>query len=126
MAAVARVDCVLVSPPGESGRDKGYCNAAVEAGQPIIILPATPPNATWEQVVGPATGTVANGIALKDCEAGGTAEYAYFGEIDGYTGLTRGAFLTIVGGLVDDTAPAGGAQGRLTAVTTSRIRFNLM
>lgn len=126
MAAVTQVDCVLVSPPGEYGSDKGFCKTAVEAGQPIIILNEAPPNALWEQVVGPATGTTANGIALKDCNAGGTVEYAWWGEIDGYTGLTRGAGLTIVDGLVDTTAPGAGVTRQIVAVNTSRIRFFLV
>lgn len=126
MAAIVRVDCVLVSPPGEYGSDKGYCNDDVEAGQPVVITSATPPNVLWEQVVEPATGTTANGIALKDCNEGGTVEYAFFGEVDGYTGLTPGAGLTFVDGEIDDTPPGAGVTRQMVAVTPSRIRFNLI
>lgn len=126
MAAVTRVDCILVSPPGEFGGDKGYCTAAVEAGQPVIIAGTTPPNRLWSHSVSPASGTTANGIALKDCGAGGTVEYAFYGEMDGYSGLTPGAPLTIVGGLVDTTAPAAGVRRDIVAVTPTSIRFSFV
>lgn len=126
MAAVAKVDCVLVSPPGDTVIDKGYATEDFVAGDPVIIVATAPPDRRWEHSVARATGAAAHGIALKDCSEGGTVEYACQGEIDGYVGLTRGAGLTIVGGDVDDTAPATDDVARLRAVTASRIRFNLI
>lgn len=125
MAAVASVDPRLVSPPGETVIDKGYASVDILRGQPVVITSTTPPSRRWEQVIGLAAGTEAVGFALKDCAAGGTVEYASQGEMDGFTGLTRGASLTIVGGALDTTTAAAGTA-RIRAVTTSRIRFNLI
>src|SRR5690348_16817015 len=125
MAAItAPTNAALCSPPGYENVDVGYASADITAGQPVIIDPAGAPSTRWERAFTPATGTVAHGIALKTTLAGGTAEVAYRGEVDGYSGLTPGAGLTIVGGNIDTTAPTGNAVIR--AVSATRIRFDLI
>lgn len=126
MAAITRVDPASVSPPGYEFNDYGYASVDIAVGDPVIITAAVPPSRKWEQVVAKATGAAASGIALKSIKAGGTAEYGVVGEMDGFTGLTRGAGLTIVGGNLDNTAPAVGVATQIRAVTASRIRFSLV
>lgn len=138
MAAITHVDPAPVSPPGYELNDYGYASADIAVGDPVIITADAPPSRKWEQVVAPATGAVAHGIALKTVKAGGTAEYGVVGEMDGFAGLTRGTSLSIVAGSIDTTAPtitgtsvSGGATTSpapsfIRAVTASRIRYNLV
>lgn len=138
MAAIQRDDCALVSPPGETVIDKGRAAVAFVAGDPVVIDATAPPSTLWEQVVTRAAGRDAHGIALKDCGAGGTVEYAVVGEIDGYVGMTRGATLSIQAGNIDDAADTDTLTDsvgntvtvtrapRIRAVTPTRIRFNLL
>lgn len=124
MAAVAKTRPVLVSPPGYELADVGYASEDIAAGDPLIITSATPPNSRWDKVLAKATGAVAHGVAAKDCGTGGTAEIIYQGEIDGFSGLTPGAGLSIASGAIDTTAPTGNAQIR--ALTPTRIRVQLV
>lgn len=126
MAAITKVDPAPCSPPGYELNDAGYASTALAVGDPVVITAAAPPSRKWEQVIAKATGTAANGIALKDVAVGGTAEYGVVGEMDGFSGLTRGAGLTIVAGAIDNTAPAVGVVPQVRAVTASRIRYSLV
>ncbi len=116
---------VLVSPPGIEWVDIGYATQSIKKGDPVIIS-GVAPNQKYPCSIANATGTVANGICLKTVLAGGTCEYAKVGEMDGYIGLTTGAYLTIVAGKIDTTAPAAGIAQTIVAVTPTRIAFRLL
>lgn len=124
MAAITKVDPAPCSPPGYEFNDSGYASVDIAKGDPIVITTAAPPSRKWEQVVAKAAAAVATGIALKDVKVGGTAEYGVVGEMDGFSGLTRGTPLSIVSGAIDTTAPTGAVQIR--AVTASRIRYSFV
>lgn len=124
MATIQKVRPIFVSPAGYEVIDRGFAREAIEAGDPILIDSTPYKDRTYDCAVVKATGTEAHGIALKDTGAGGTCEFAMQAEMDGFTGLTPGAGLSIVGGAIDDTAPTGAAQIR--AVNTTRIRFQLV
>lgn len=123
MAAIQKVAPIYVSPPGYEVIDRGFARETIEAGDPIIIDSVPYKDRTYDCAVRKATGTEAHGIALKNVTAGGTCEFALQAEMDGFTGLTPGAALTIVGGAIDDTAPAAGVSTQIRAVNTTRIRF---
>lgn len=124
MAAITKVDPAPLSV-GNEFNDAGYAAVAFTAGDPVIITGAAPPSRKWDATIGAAT-TEAHGVALKDCAVGGTVEYGIVGEMDGFSGLTPGAPLTVVGGSIDTTAPGAGVAVRIRAVTPSRIRYNLV
>ena len=126
MAAITVGTPVLVSPVGYENVQHGYASAAFDAGD-LVIISGTPPSARWDVSYAAASAAVAHGIVLKDVEAGGTAEVAYRGEMEGYSGLTPGAGLTVASGVIDDTAVANTQVGAavIRAVTATRIRFDL-
>lgn len=124
MAAIQKIDPIWVAPPGMEVIDSGYAVEAINAGDPIVIDSAPIVDRRFTCAVKKATGTEAHGICLKTVGAGGHAEFACQGEMDGYVGLTPGAALSIVGGAIDTTAPSGNAQIR--AVNPTRIRFNMV
>lgn len=125
MAAVTRVNVAFVSPPGMEGIDRGFATEDIVRGDPVVISGAAP-SRLFDCAVSKATGAEAHGIAIKDKQTGGLCEFAFFGEIDGFAGLTPGAALTIAAGDVDDTAPAVGTSTQIRAVNASRIRVNLV
>lgn len=126
MAAIVKANRIAsVIPPGMELNDRAYSEDDIEAGDPIVISATAPPSMVYDHAVKKATGTEAHGIALVSSNEGGLAEYTTQNELDGFSGLTPGAGLTIVGGVIDDTAPAAGAA-RIRAVTTTRIRVNLV
>lgn len=126
MAAIQKVAPVFVSPAGYEVVDRGFAREAIEVGDPVVIDSVPYKDRTHDCAVRKATGTEAHGIALKNTGAGGTCEFAMHAEMDGFTGLTPGAGLTIVAGAIDDTAPAEGAPTLIRAVNTTRIRFTLL
>lgn len=137
MAAVTRVDVAFVSPPGMEGIDRGFATEAIVRGDPVVISGAAP-SRLYDCSVSKATGNEAHGIAIKDKQTGGLCEFAFFGEIDGFSGLTPGAPLSVVAGNLDTDPPVitgttatGGASShqpyaQLRAVNASRIRVNLV
>ncbi len=108
MAAVTKVKPVLIGLPGDNWIDRGYANEDFEAGDLVIVAAHTNPE--FDMSVTLATGTDATGIVLQDCNAGGLVSFLIQGEMSGYAGLTPNAKLTIVGGLLDNTAPAANAD----------------
>lgn len=126
MAAIAKTSPIFVAPPGMEVIDSGYALGTINRGDPIVISSTDSPSKQFSHAVAKATGTVAHGIALKDVLAGGHCEYACQGEMDGFASLTVGAGLTIVGGNIDNTAPAAGVTTQIRAVTKTRIRFVLV
>lgn len=126
MAAITAVGPVLCSPTGYENVQHGYASANFNAGA-LVIMSGTPPSSRWDVSFAAATAAVAHGVVLKKVTAGGTAEVAWRGEMDGFSGLTPGAPLSVATGVLDDTAPTAAQVGTSTirAVTPSRIRFDL-
>ena len=126
MAAITKVEPILVSPVGYENVFYAYASEALERGDLVVITSATPPGG-FENVVEEADAAVAHGIVLKDCGLGGKAEIAWRGEMDGYSGLTPGAPLSVASGVIDDAAPDATQVGAaaIRAVTPTRIRFDL-
>ena len=127
MAAITKVAPKLVSPVGYENVFYAYASEALKAGDAVVITSATAPGG-FECVVEEASAAVAHGIALKNVGAGGRAEIAWRGEMDGFSGLTPGAALSIASGAIDDTAPDATQVGAaaIRAVTATRIRFELV
>lgn len=125
MAAVTRLKRIqAVIPPGMEVNDRAEAEEDLVSGDLIIISPDPPSSAVYEHAVRKATGTEFHGVALVKVNAGGLAEYTTCNELDGYTGLTPGQPLSVVGGEFDTTAPTGAVRAR--AITTTRIRVNLV
>lgn len=127
MAAITSVDPILVSPVGYESAQHGYAGDDFAAGD-LVIISGTPPDARWDVTYEAATAATADGIVLKACGEGGTVEVAYAGEMDGFSGLTRGAKLSVASGKIDSTAPVqadtvAAISYSITAVTPTRIRF---
>jgi len=126
MAAITAVAPILCSLPGQEDVFYAYAATAIDAGDPVIITATATPSTRWDMTVTKAVAAVAHGVALKTVAAGGTAEVAWRGEMDGFSGLTPGAPLTVAAGEIDNVAPAVGVSTTIRAVTASRIRFDLV
>lgn len=126
MAAITVGTISLCSPVGYENVQFGYAGDDFDAGD-LVIISGTPPDARWDCAFEAADAAIAHGIVLKDVTEGGTAEVAFRGEIDGYSGLTPGAPLTVASGVIDNTAPANTQVGAavIRAVSATRIRFDL-
>lgn len=127
MAAITLVAPILSSPVAYESAQHGYAGEDLEAGD-LVVISAAGPDARWDVTYEVADGATADGIVLKDCGIGGTADVAYQGEMDGYSGLTPGARLSVASGVIDATAPvqadtAAATSYTITAVTASRIKF---
>lgn len=138
MAAITKVDPILVSPVGYESAQHGYATEDLNAGE-LVVVAGAPPDARWDISYEEADGADAIGIVLKSCKAGGTVDVAYEGEMDGFSGLTAGNLLSIVNGAIDSAAPTHAVTGTETggdvtgtatllpytirAVTETRIRF---
>lgn len=116
----------LCSPVGYEAVQHGYAGDDFVPGD-LVIISGTPPSTRWDCAFEHAAAAIAHGIVLKTCSEGGTVEVAYVGEMDGFSGLTPGAPLSIASGVIDDTAPANTQVGAsvVRAVNATRIRFNL-
>ena len=139
MAAVTRVKARPASPPGYEVNDKGYIAGACIAGDQLVQdgAAALPYGYEMVWVKAPTTTINAQGIALMDVgAAGGTVSVGIHGEMDGFSGMTRGTPLypsaAVVGGL-DTTAttfaattPAVAAQPNVRAITATRIRYSFL
>ena len=129
MAAVTIGTLRPVTPPGYETNDRGQAAVDITKGQ-LLVQTATAPGSGYEVVwdKAPTTNTDPAGIALMDCKAGGTVSVGIRGEMDGFTGLTPGAFLypsaSVAGGI--DTSKPTGAVERIRAATTTRIRFSFV
>src|SRR5574337_824934 len=130
MAAVTKGTLHPVTVPGYEINDKGQAKVDLAVGDLLIITNDTP-NVGFEKVwdKAPITGiTEAMGIALVAVKAGGAVSVGVEGEMDGFSGMTRGAVLypstATAGGL--DTTLITGAIARIRAVTASRIRYSFV
>lgn len=125
MAASTLVKPVLISPAGYENVQHGYATVDLAVGDLAVFTTGAPTNYTC--AFAKAAAADACGVVLKACKAGGNAEVAYRGEMDGYSGLTPNARLSIASGVIDNTAPdatqIGAAQIR--AISTTAIRFDL-
>lgn len=107
MAAITSVAPNLVTPAGEARIRRGEATEAITAGQ-AVAYDGAPSSARFETAFGlAASETTAVGIALKDTAAGEAVDVLIDGEMGGYSGLTAGAQLSVVTGVLNDTAPAG-------------------
>lgn len=127
MAAITAVDPILVSPVGYESAQHGYAGDDFEAGD-LVIISGSAPDARWDCNYEPASGATAHGIVLRDCAEGGTVDVAYEGEMDGFSGLTAGAPLSVVSGAIDSAAPTQADTDpaityTIRAVSATRIRF---
>ena len=125
MAAITAVAPILTSLPAQEDVFYAYAGGNIDAGDPVIITTAVP-SSKWEMTVTKAAAAVAHGICLKTVSTGGTAEVAWRGEMDGFSGLTPGAPLTVASGEIDNTAPGAGVSTQIRAVTATRIRWDLV
>ena len=106
MAAVTKVN---VRPALWKPEDVqiGKAAADLNVGDPVVIDsdatvdPRYP--CTFEAA---ASQNFIHGVVLKPGIAGQKVEVLLIGELDGYSGLTPGAPLSVVDGKIDDTAPS--------------------
>jgi hypothetical protein len=126
MAAVAIGTLHPDTPAGMEYNAKGQAATAITKGQ-LLIVTAAAPGAGYLTVWDKATTATTDpgGIALMDCAAGGTVSVGIVGEMDGFTGLTPGAFLypsaSVAGGI--DTSKPAGAVERMRALSATRIHY---
>lgn len=127
MAAAQRAEVNHISVPGTEWIDRGYALDDFIAGD-LVIISATPHlSREFDMNIEAATGTVANGVVLKDCKAGGQVEFAKIAELSGFIGLTPGASLTVVDGQIDTTPLAtdtGFANIRARNTESVYVMFN--
>ena len=129
MAAVTKVRPRPVSPPGYEFKDRAQAAEDIDVGELVVINTDTPSNG-YEYVVelapADAEPQAIDGIALMDAKAGGICSIGIIGEMDGFSGMTRGNRLypsaTVAGGI--DTVATTNLNANMKAVTASRIRFN--
>ncbi|MGB3330437.1 MAG: hypothetical protein WBA46_15860 [Thermomicrobiales bacterium] len=126
MAAITLVKPVLISPAGYENVQHGYATVDLAVGDLAVFTTGAPSTATC--AFAKASAADACGVVLKAVKAGGTAEVAYRGEIDGYSGLTPGARFTIAAGVIDNTAPDATQVGAaaIRAISATAIRFDLI
>ena len=119
MAAVTKGTLV---PARKNLAKKGKASGAILRGDPVVLDSAAAVDARYDCNVKKATAeTTIHGIALKDAPAGGLCEFLTEGEMEGYSGLTVGAPLSVAAGAIDSTAPAAGVYPQLIALTATRI-----
>lgn len=123
---MAAVTVVELHPVEVLQAKKGKAAADFVVGKPVVIdgaatvdprYPCTYKAATAEEFI--------DGIVLKPAKAGQIVEVLTLGEIDGYSGLTGGARLTVVAGAIDTTAPAAHAYPQLRAINATRIEVRI-
>jgi len=126
MAAVTKGTLRPVLVPGYEYNDKGQAKVAIAKGDLLIIAPDVPASGhemVWDKA--PVSTAEPAGIALKDAAIGATVSAGIQGEMDGYTGLSRGNLLypsaAVAGGI--DTAVLAASTPRIRAVTATRIRY---
>lgn len=121
MAAITSVRPSLVTPVGEARIRRGEATEDISAGQ-AVALDGAPSSSRFESAVGLATDeTTAIGIALKDVAEGGVCEVVIDGEVGGYADLTPGDVLSVVTGVLNDTAPAGASLRTFVAWNATTV-----
>lgn len=121
MAAVTTVAPSLVSPTGEARIRRGQATEDVAVGQALAI-DGSPSSARFETALGLAADEEsAVGLALKNAKEGEIVDVLIEGEMGGFSGLTPGALLSVSGGDLDDTAPAGATRFLAWNATTVMV-----
>lgn len=119
MAAVTKVFPELATLEG-AHIAFAYNTVALVAGDPVVLTGAMP-DTRWEyRCTKAAAQADIHGVALKAANAGEGCDICLTGEIDGFSGLTNGASLTVVGGNLDTTASTE-AHPQFIATSDTRI-----
>ena len=120
MAAVTYVAPRLATPSTEARIRRGEANVAISPGQAVAISGTAPSSGRFETRVILATSEATMiGIALNKAAAGDVVEFVIDGEVSGYSGLTPGARLSVVNGVLDSTAPEG--DSRIVAYNATTV-----
>ena len=100
----------------------GKIAADVSRGDPLVLDSAAAVDVRFAANYKKATAeTTIHGVALKDAKAGGLVEVLTEGEVEGYSGLTPGAPLSVAAGAIDGVAPSGTNPIQLIALTATRV-----
>lgn len=123
MAAITRSNPLYVSPPAEGAWImRGQASVDLAVSDPVVIDAAANPDARYDTAYKKATAEAyVDGIALFPVKAGGMVEVMVSGEMDGFSGLTPGAPLSVAAGVIDTTAPGAGIAPQLRAISKTRI-----
>lgn len=118
MAAVTQVN---VRPVQVIEAKIGKAAAAFTRGKPVVIDSAAAVDPRYPCTYKAATAEVSfDGIVLRDCLAGREVEVLTRGELEGFSGLTPGQTLTVLAGVIDNTAAGSGLE-RLKAISATRV-----
>ena len=122
MAAVARGKVRIATGFEGAHVERGMALEAIQAGDPVNVS-STEVSTLFDMAVEKVSGAAdyCDGIALHDAQPNRKIEFLRRGEVEGFSGLTPGASLTIAAGDIDNTAPAEGATPFLRVSTPSRI-----
>lgn len=121
MAAITSVQPSLVTPAGEARIRRGEAAVDIAAGQ-AVALDGAPSSARFEARYGLAADeTAAIGLALKSVKAGGVVDVLIDGEMGGFADLTAGDPLSVVNGVLNDTAPAGASLRTIVAYNATTV-----
>lgn len=121
MAAITYVAPSLVSPVGENAIRRGQATEDISAGE-AVAYDGAPTSARFETAFGLAADeTTAIGIALTDATSGNQVDVLFAGFVGGFSGLTAGAPLSVVNGVLNDTAPAGASRSRIVAHNATTV-----
>lgn len=124
MAAITSNFPSLATPTGEARIRRGQAGVAIARGEAVAIS-GTPTSKMWETryILAPTEAT-AVGIALNDAAAGAQVNVLIDGEIGGFADLTPGAQLSVVAGVLDDTAPAGASRRLIIAYNETTVQIS--
>lgn len=123
MAAVTKVAVEVILAPADFNKI-GKAAAALNRGDPVVIDSAAAVDPRYHTTYKKAASeTFVDGVVLKPCQAGKEVEIGTYCELDGYSGLTQGARLTVISGNIDTTAPAAGERGQFQALNATTIEF---
>lgn len=121
MAAITYVNPSLVTPTGEARIRRGEAAVDIKKGQ-AVALNGAPSSPRFEARYGlAATEATAIGIALKDVTAGNVVDVVVDGEVGGFAGLTAGAPLSVLNGVLNNTAPAGESLRTIVAYNATTV-----
>lgn len=121
MAAITSVAPSLASPVGEVIIRRGEATEDISAGE-AVALDGAPSSARFEAAYGLAADeTTAIGIALKDTASGEVVPVLISGLMGGYSGLTAGGQLSVVTGVLNDTAPVGASLRTFVAYNATTV-----
>lgn len=121
MAAVQRGQVELAT--GSEGKHAATARAMVDVspGDPVDITSDAVDTRFDFAVSLAATAEAVPAVAIHGAVANTQVDVLIRGELDGFAGLTPGAYLTVVDGALDDTPPAAGVTGQFLVMTPTRI-----